>query len=119
MPDSPEQRVVETAIQDIIDNAARAGAKVILAFAPNSGLIYAPYVEGHESIIDALEQNRHKFISFLTERFSGDEVKVVDLTDGLRKRTGVEIIGANELDYHLNDKGVEIVFDQLLKVMGQ
>ena len=116
-PGSPERRVVETTIGDIIDDATRAGAKVILAYAPNSGLIYAPYVKGNDSKVEILERNRHQFISFLNERFSGDEVRVVDLTIGLRKRTGVEIIGAGELDYHLNDKGIEIVFDELRKVM--
>jgi hypothetical protein len=116
-PGSPERRVVETAIGDIIDDATRAGAKVILAYAPNFGLIYAPYVKGNDSKVEILERNRHQFISFLNERFSGDEVRVVDLTIGLRKRTGVEIIGAHELDYHLNDKGTEIVFDELRKAM--
>lgn len=117
VPGSPEQRAVEAAIRDIIDDATRAGAKVILAFAPNSGLIYKPYAKDHQSRAEALEQNRRRFISFLNERFAGEEVRVVDLTDALSERAGVEPIGAHEFDYHLNDKGVEIVFGELRRVM--
>jgi hypothetical protein len=118
-PGSPERRAAESAIGDLVSDATRAKAKVILAFAPNSGLIYGPYAKDHEVKVEALGQNRRRFISFLNERFASERVKVVDLTDELRERAGVEPIGANELDYHLNDRGVEIVFDELRKVMGQ
>jgi hypothetical protein len=110
-----EQRAVETPIRDIVEQANRVGAKVVLAFVPNSGLIYGIYAKGHEAKFNILENNRNQFVSFLKHRFSGDGVNIVDLTEKIRQRAGVVPISAHRLDYHLNDKGIEIVFKELKK----
>jgi hypothetical protein len=92
---------------------------IIFAGWYNSALIYGPYAKGYESRLKILEQNRHKYISLLKDRFAGNGVSVVDLTDVLRTRVTLEPIAATELDYHLNARGVEIIFDVLQKAMSR
>ncbi len=116
-PGKVEWRAAEKGLHEMIDEAAGAGARVILALAPNSGLIYAPYAKGLEKRIQRIEANRQRFVSFLRNRFAAKDVRVVDLTDALQKRVGVEEITRHEGDYHLNDRGVEIVFKQLRQAM--
>jgi hypothetical protein len=115
-PGSPERQAAKDALRDLILDATNAGANVVLALGPNSALIYGPYMKGHKAKFGALEQNRNRFISFLNKRFAGNNVTVVYLTDPLRKHAGIEPISTTELDCHLNDRGVEIVFQVLQNI---
>jgi hypothetical protein len=116
-PGKVEWRAAQEGLREMIDDAAGARARVVLALAPNSGLIYAPYVKGLERRIQIIEANRRRFVSFLRTRLGGEGVRVIDLTGALQKAVGVGEIAQREGDYHLNDRGVEIVFEQLRQAM--
>ncbi len=113
-PGSPERRATEKGLRALVEDASRAGAKVVLAMAPNAGLIYGRFAKGHEARFEIIEKSRRRFVTWLSDRFAGNGVMVVDLTDALAGRAGVEVVTAHELDYHLNDRGVEIVFHELM-----
>ena len=115
--ESPERRVVKDSLKELIADATRAGAKIVLALAPNSALIYGPYVKDHERRFEIIKRNLGGYLSLLKTNFAGENVSVIDLSSPLSSRVGVEPVGAYNLDYHLNDRGVEIVFDSLRQVI--
>jgi hypothetical protein len=116
---SPERRVLEESIGELIADAVKARARVVLAMAPNSGLIYGPYAPAESAKIREIERNRAEFMVVLQALASGAGATVVDLTDPLRERAGHELVTHQELDYHLNDRGVAIVAAILEKIVGK
>lgn len=109
-PDSDEWRELESSYRQIIAGARQAGAKVIMVFMPNEGLLYGPYSDQPERSA-TVRKTRDTLVERMGKVFGASDVTVLDPTDSLADAMSHDTIVAYDLDFHLNEAGYRIVYD--------
>lgn len=111
-PESTEWTELQSSYRQIIDYAHAAKAKVIIVFMPNEGLLYGPYSDQAERYALVLK-SREQLLQRFRQAFAGPDVVVIDPTDAVVKAMGHRQLVAYDLDFHLNEAGYQIVYDQI------
>ena len=104
-----------TALKGIADLAREREARLVLALMPTNGLLFGPFVEGHEQLIATLEREYLDLVARLGVAFSG--VIVLDLTPTLREATAKNAVILDPLDNHFNDLGISRIYRELHRCM--
>jgi len=118
-PQSAAWRDMETALSDIIEMAAGAKAEVSIVLMPNGAIILGDHIQGLDRQKEIMEKRYERILAMFRARFgNADNVRVLDATPVLASAMGRENIVAGRFDYHMNDKGMGILFRYLNDELG-
>ncbi|MDV7339788.1 hypothetical protein RYZ26_09305 [Terasakiella sp. A23] len=110
-------------LQQTADMAYDKGAKsVLFVLMPTSITLYSDFIsdEKFQNDIQAYKQLADAEISLLKSELATETTLVVDVGPVLAKAAKTQVIASDsKIDYHLNTKGIEILFDYLRPYFDQ
>ena len=105
--------ILKDKVGELIDLAHQNGTIPIVVYYPLTPVRILPYVQGIQPLKADLARYYSESVSKIRKFAIDKRAKFLDVTTGLRTAIRTELLFVEPLEYHLNDRGVEVVSDLL------
>ena len=118
-PQTGEWAAFTTAMDELVADIVKQGAKPIIALLPSPGLLLGRHVRGGERYKATLDQSSSAIRNALTERYQPRGAQIVDLAVPMAEAVAARSLLVSPLDYHYNTEGIETLATVLLPLLPE